>query len=253
MGNFAYERIGEELVNNQGIPMKIIGYRNSRDIDVEFCDGFKVYKTEYRKFLNGKIINDNIPTYLGVGYLGFGEYKSRHNNIKTEAYVKWGSMLTRCYSDKFIGKKSYEGCFVCNEWHNFQNFAKWFYENTYKLDNEVIELDKEIKYKNCKMYSPNTCLLVPKRINTIICDRANDRGECKIGVTRRPFSDKFYSSCNSDGKRLFLGAFDTEIDAFNAYKSFKESEIKRVAEMYRGKIPDEIIEYIKKYEIWEDD
>lgn len=199
------------------------------------------------------MFNDNVPSYLGVGYLGNGKYKSRINNVKTEVYIKWGSMLTRCYSDKFNGKESYQGCFVCNEWHNFQNFAEWFYENIYELDNERIELDKELKYKNCRLYSPYTCLLVPKRLNSVICDRARDRGKYKIGVTGRPFQGKYYASCNSNGRRIFIGAFNTEIDAFNAYKQFKEAEIKRLANTYKGKIPNEIIECANRYEIYEDD
>lgn len=247
------ERIGEQRINIQGIPMYITAYRNSRDIEVQFCDGFEVKHTEYRKFLKGNIYNDNVPSYLGVGYLGEGEYKSRINNVKTDAYIKWGSMLTRCYSDNFIGKTNYFDCFVCNEWKNFQNFAKWYYDNIYDLDGEDIELDKEIKYKGCRYYSPQTCLLVPHKINTIICNRANHRGQCAIGVVINKNSGKYIANCNSDNKRVYLGTYNTEKDAFLAYKRFKEVEIKRVAELYRGIIPDEIIEYIKKYEVSESD
>lgn len=247
------ERIGEQKVNIQGIPMYITAYRNSRDIEVQFCDGFKVKHTEYRKFIKGNIYNDNVPNYLGVGYLGDGEYKSRINNVKTDAYLKWGSMLTRCYSEKYINKINYDDCFVCNEWKNFQNFARWYYDNIYELDNESIELDKEIKYKGCRYYSPQTCLLVPHRINTIICNRANYRGQYAIGVTINQNSGKYIANCNSDNERVYLGTYYTERDAFVAYKHFKEAEIKRVSELYRGRIPDEIIEYIQKYEVSEND
>ena len=247
------ERIGEQSINIQGIPMYIIEYRNSRDIDIEFVDGYRIYHTQYRHFLSGKIINNNVPSYLGVGYLGEGKYKSRENNKHTDAYIKWGSMLTRCYSEKYIGRYNYDDCFVCNEWLNFQNFAEWYYNNIYELKDERIELDKEIKYKNCRMYSPYTCLLVPHKINTIICNRANFRGKYAIGVFKGSTSNNYIAKCNLNNKGIYLGAYQTEHDAFVAYKIFKETEIKRLAETYRGIIPDNIIEYIKKYEISEYD
>lgn len=241
-------RIGDTNINFQGVPMKIVGYRNSRDIDVEFPNNCIVYHKEYRKFLSGHLSYPYYPSYLGIGYLGDGKYKSRNNSIKTDAYIKWGSMLTRCYSDKYIKSEAYENCFVDPCWHNFQNFAKWYYENIYELADETIELDKEIKYKSCRIYSADTCLLVPHKLNTIFCNRAKDRGKYLIGITHYD-SSFYYVSCNTFGKRCQVGKYKTEYEAFLAYKEYKENEISRLAESYRGKIPDAIIEYAKNYEV----
>lgn len=241
------ERIGTCSINCQGVPMKIVEYRNSRDIDVEFPNKCVLHNKEYRKFLSGKLLYPYYPSYLGIGYLGDGNYKSRDNNVKTDAYIKWGSMLTRCYSDKYIKAEAYDNCFVDPDWHNFQNFAKWYYENIYQLENERIELDKEIKYKGCKVYSADTCLLVPHKINTIICNRARDRGKYAIGVTYN--GNRYCAACNIYGERYCIGYYDTEYEAFLAYKTYKENEIIRVAETYRGIIPDYIIDYTRQYKI----
>lgn len=240
-------RIGEVNKNYQGLQMVIIAYRNRRDIDVEFSDGYVAHNVRYANFLEGSITSDLYPKYLGVGYFGIGEYKSRINGIKTPEYICWSSMLTRCYSDKYIKKDNYITCSVCEEWHNFQKFAEWYQNNTYALENDVLELDKDIIQKGNKIYSPDMCMLVPHKINTIICNRHNDRGRCYIGVqeTKRGY----VAVCNIDRKPKCLGVYPTEIEAFYAYKTAKEAEIKRVAELYRGIIPDFIIEYITKYKI----
>ena len=225
--------------------MRIIGYRNRRDIDVEFSDGFILYHTRYPNFLNGSISSLLFPSYLGVGYIGVGKYKPKIDGIKTSAYIKWGSMLTRCYADKYIKRKNYQNCYVCEEWLNFQNFAEWHYENYYEIDGESLELDKDIVEKNNQVYCPNKCLYVPHRLNTILCNRHNDRGLYAIGVCKG--KKNYYAYCNIEGKQVGLGKFDTEIEAFLAYKNAKENEIKRLSETYRNSIPDKVIDAIQKY------
>lgn len=48
-------RIGEERVANNGLMMKIVGYRNANDIDVLFEDGTLVVGKSYASFLKGSI------------------------------------------------------------------------------------------------------------------------------------------------------------------------------------------------------
>ena len=68
------DRIGEHSINTQGIDMEIIEYRNNRDIDVKFFDGTIVQHIQYYTFKIGNVLNHNIPSYLGVGYIGYGKY-----------------------------------------------------------------------------------------------------------------------------------------------------------------------------------
>ena len=51
-------RVGEENINNQGLKMIIIEYRNSNDIDVKFEDGY-IKKTKYCHFKDGCVKNPN--------------------------------------------------------------------------------------------------------------------------------------------------------------------------------------------------
>ena len=54
------DRTGEIKYNNQGLKMWIKKYRNSRDIDVEFEDGYIAHNKCYSWFEKGMIRNRNI-------------------------------------------------------------------------------------------------------------------------------------------------------------------------------------------------
>lgn len=86
----------------------------------------------YFKIMRNEVKDLCKPTTFGVGYLGYGRYKSRDKSggeDRTKVYRTWKGMLERCYSEKYLSKKpTYKGCSVDEDWHNFQNFASWFYE-----------------------------------------------------------------------------------------------------------------------------
>ena len=114
--------------------------------------------------------------------------------------------------------------------------------------------DKDIKFKGNKIYSPKTCILVPKRLNSIILNRHNDRGNECIGVYYIDDRGKYIASCNTLGKKnRYIGIFNTELEAFNAYKTTKEKEIKRVLELYKEYLPTDVYEAILSYKVDFDD
>ena len=77
-------------------------------------------------------------------------------------------MLGRCYNEYNLKRRpTYKGCEVCDEWLNFQNFAEWFDNNYYTIDNEAVCLDKDILIKGNKTYSPEACVFVPITINSL--------------------------------------------------------------------------------------
>ena len=56
------KKIGEVALANNGQMMKIIEYRSSKDIDVQFEDGTIVKNRAYHNFIRGEIWNANSPT-----------------------------------------------------------------------------------------------------------------------------------------------------------------------------------------------
>lgn len=247
-------RIGEITTNNQNLKMIIIKYNNANDVDIKFEDGHIIKNVKYCHFKNGCIKNPYNPEVCGVGYIGDGEYKVIKNGKITKTYATWRHMLQRCYDSKFQEKHpSYKGCTVCNEWLNFQNFAKWYEKNYYEIDDKKMCLDKDILVKGNKVYSPETCVFVPDDINSLFTKRNVDRGKFPIGVSFHKSSNKYIVNCNINGKLKNLGYFKTTVDAFNKYKEAKEKEIKRVADKYKYKIPEKLYNALYSYKVEIDD
>lgn len=251
------DRTGEENYNNFGSKMIVIEYRNNKDIDVCFPQYDWTFKhTSYKEFKNGEIKCPYERRYYGIGYLGEGKYKVKENGKTTKCYNAWRSMLQRCYDEKFHKKRpTYKGCKMCDDWHNFQNFGKWYYDNYYEIEGQKMCLDKDILLKGNKIYSPETCIFVPNNINTLFIKNDKCRGVYMIGVSYHKQTGKFRASCNiydlKERKRKIthLGYYNTPEEAFNVYKYFKEKYIKQVADEYKDKIPSELYDAMYNYEV----
>jgi len=241
-----FERLGEVNLNNKGSEMKIIKYNSSNSIVVYFDKYNYTVETNYYEFKKGRISCPYDKTIYGVGYLGEGKYKKFIDNIATKYYVTWYSMLKRVYSDH-IRNPSYLDCIICEEWHNFQNFCKWYDENYYEIEGHEMHIDKDILIKNNKVYSPETCVFVPQHINNLFVKHNRQRGEYPIGVNKN--CNKYISSCNENSCQKILGSFSTPELAFNAYKEYKEDIIKRTADKYKEQIPQKLYDAMYRYEV----
>ena len=121
-----------------------------------------------------------------------------------------------------------------------------------------MQLDKDILKKGNKVYSPETCIFVPRRINSLFIKSDKARGRYPIGVTLRKDNGKYRSQCDvqyeeEPRKQIQLGQFDTPEEAFYAYKQFKENYIKEVADIYKPYIPEKLYEAMYRYEVEIDD
>jgi hypothetical protein len=245
------KRIGMRNLNKHGSEMEIIEYNNVKDIWVKFLDNGNLVHTGYGAFCRGGVKNSYNKTIFGIGFLGVGEYKMKENRLTTPQYSCWYDMLSRCYSKKCQEiNSSYQECTVADEWHNLQNFAKWYDENYYEIKGERIHLDKDILIKGNKIYSHETCLFVPQRINNLIVKSDSTRGEYPIGVHFEKQTNKYKAQCRDNkGKTKNLGRYETLEEAFNIYKIFKEKVIKQVAEEYKDKIPEKLYDALLNYQV----
>lgn len=166
---FTSERFGELL---------IVEYISALKIKVRFTE------TGHEKFAsagsirNGSVKDPFIPTYYGVGYLGVGTHKPTHGKVRSKPYGSWTNMLKRCYSDASLSvNRSYLGCSVCSEWHNYQNFAEWFESESKGVVGDFC-VDKDIKVKGNKVYSPDTCMIVS----------ISDNSQHSVGCYKREWS-----------------------------------------------------------------
>ena len=254
-----YEKqfLGKENYNTQGCLMKIIEYNGNKDVVVEFQDEHKSIKVcNLKEFNNGHVMNPYFKSLYGVGFYG-GEIPKSSTDKDYKCYNTWHGMIERCYSNKYVEKrKTYLDCYVCEEWHNYQNFKKWFDKNIIELKdkNERICLDKDILHKGNKCYSPENCCFVPNEINVLFTKTDKNRGDCPIGVTYNKRLQKYIAQCSEKigrekKQQKHLGVFNSTQEAFLAYKKYKESYIKKVADKYKGQIKDNVYEALYKWEV----
>jgi hypothetical protein len=236
-----YDRTGETKVNNLGSKMTILKYINNRQIIIAFDNGY-VTETQYIHFKNGQVKSPYCKSVCRIGYVGEGIYNKSENRKNTKVYDCWSNMIKRCYYTKTqIKHPTYIGCTVCDEWLNFQVFAKWWYENYYEIEGERTEIDKDILVKGNKIYSPNTCCIVPHDINKLFTKSDSIRGDYPVGVCYDKYENKYISLLNKihNGKNIQvkLGRYNTIKEAFEKYKEEKEKFIKQKAEEYKEIIP----------------
>ena len=253
------DRLGEEKLNNQGCPMKIIIYNNSSDITVEFQDDYKFrVNTIYANFKSGSIKNPYYPSVYGVGIIGI-KYPTHINCKNTKEYHAWTEMLRRCFDEAHRNRQpTYKQVVCCEEWLLFENYYEWLHSqpNFDKWKSGYRwAIDKDILFKRNKIYSPNACCLVPQNINCLFLKREAERGIYPIGV--RYTNDGYLACCNNPftNKKEELGHYSTPENAFLAYKKRKEEIIKQVAEVEHNNenITRECYEAMMKYEVEIDD
>jgi len=235
-------RLGEINKNKFGTLMKIIEYINSQKITIEFQDDNKYkVKTRYANFKNGAIANPFDKVICGVGYIG------EWGKSNTKSYNHWIHMINRCYDTKEY--LSYKDCEVCKEWHNFQNFNNWYKENYYEITNEKMCLDKDILVKGNRLYSPETCVFVPEKINLLFVGSKKNRGIYPVGVRKTKNQKKYYASFSKNCKSIFLNTCVNPIEAFYIHKIKREEYIKEIAEQYKQYIPEKLYNTMINYEV----
>ena len=254
------DRTGEKNINTFGSEMVIVEYRMNRDVDVYFPQYNWTFKgATYQSFKNSQIKCPYERRLYGIGYLAEGKYKPKENGKHTKVYKTWKDMLGRCYDTKIQEKyPTYKDCKVDKNWHNFQNFAKWYYDNYYEVEGERMELDKDILLKHNKIYSPETCIYVPHTINSLFIKCDKSRGGSVIGTTPRK-NGKYEAQCwlinpkTGKSKNEYLGRYDSQEEAFEIYKYYKEKNIKQVADYYKSLIPQKVYDALYDYEVEIDD
>jgi hypothetical protein len=239
--------VGDKFRTNKCGDLTIISYNGSIDVDVRFDDTGYITNTTVAFIKSGAVRDKLCSNIYGVGYFGVGIYNRKDY---VECYDAWFRMMERAYSVNYSNKHpSYISVTVCDDWHDYQNFAKWFYSQYFE---KSYQLDKDIIVRNNHCYCPEMCSLIPQKINKLIVNRQYDRGNCPIGVFVK--NGRYTASCNGiDSKNKHLGSFDDEISAFNSYRAYKLSVITQVANEYKNVLDERIYNALISWKINIDD
>lgn len=107
-------------------------------------------------------------------------------------------------------------------------------------------LDKDILVKGNKIYSPETCVFAPERINYLFVKAIKRDRDGVIGVQFNKDRNKYevsYNKLKINNQILYIRSkkyFDNINDAFLYYKNEKETFIRIVADYYKDKIPKKL-------------
>ena len=245
--------VGRVFKSKSSGDFKILKYNDTANVEIQFLK--TGYETTVRltAIRSGNVKDRYLPSVCGVGMLG-AKYLSAVNGRNTKEYNLWQSMLKRCYSDTCKKKQpTYEGCEVSDNFKSYEYFYEWCNEQI-GFNNEGWHLDKDLLVKGNKVYSESTCVFIPAEVNALLTKCTNSRGEHLIGVYWYKRDKAFVARVNkSKGGREWLGSFNTEIEAFNAYKTTKESFIKEQAEKYKSQIDERAYNALMNYEVSSND
>lgn len=164
---------------------------------------------ETRRIYN---VGFNTITRGGEGYAAKDE-----SGIFRE-YDHWRRMLQRSYDPEWFAKHpTYERCEVNPKWWNYQHFALYYHECTYK--SSTSDLDKDLLVMGNKEYGPDTCVFIPEKINKAIVIRG--------AVARWHNRDKVYeSNCNG----VYIGRSQDPLRYVEQWLDLKHNHIKALTE-----------------------
>ena len=231
----------------------ITSYLDSYNIGIKFINTGYEMVAHLGNIKNGNVKDPYSPSVYSVGILG-AKYSSKINGVHTKEYVVWTHMLQRCYSDTHKKKHpTYKGCEVSDNFRSYEYFYEWC-NNQIGFGSEGWHLDKDLLIKGNKVYSENTCIFIPSEINMVLIKSTASRGQHLIGVCWSNTNKAFVAKVSKNkGNPEHLGFFNTELEAFKAYKQAKESFIKEQANKWKDQIDDRAYEALMSYEVGIDD
>jgi len=190
---------------------------------------------------------------FGLG-LNNGRYLSVLEKTMLCEYKTWRNMILRCTDKWQIKYPTYKGVTCSENFKNYEYFYEWCqtqvgFKNKDEHD-RYWHLDKDLLVKGNKLYSEDTCVFVPSRINSLLNKLVKSRGEYPIGVCFCNTKRAFFASCGlGDGRSKNLGLHCTSELAFQAYKLFKEDLIKQVAKDYKPQLDPRAYQALMNYEV----
>ena len=162
-------------------------------------------------------------------------------------YVTWKEMLRRCFDEKKkLELPSYKDATCCNDWITLSKFLEWLWEQPF-IDTSW-QLDKDLLSKKNKLYSSETCVLIPPEVNMFLTKREAGRN-LLIGARFRESSGRYLSSFTKDSRPVHLGCFATELEAHLAYKQAKEDYAKVLANKYEYVLDSRAYRALMDYEV----
>jgi len=244
-------KVGSDYTTNRGFKYKIKEYISAKKVLIKFepddlCpEGYERYVAKY--YVKDGCID--YPFERSVSEIGYMGYLRKDFKANPHIFSLWDKMIKRCYNPT-LKDKSYLNCNVCEEWHNFYNFHKWyeiqmnngFYQKGYQLDKDILN-------PMAKEYSPENCRLVPESINSFTNNNTDSRDtKLPSGVSWKAKNNKYQVSIKSGHKsNKYLGLFTCPKEGYEIYKLEKIKAGLKLANEWEGLVVPDIIAILRNY------
>jgi hypothetical protein len=238
-------KIGDVFSSKNYGDYLVIKRTSKKDITIQFLNTGYVKTICSESVSKGSIKDPYCPSVYGVGYCGVGPYPlSYYNNGKkanTPAYEVWLGRMKSCYGES-KSSHLYVGATICKEWHNFQNFAKWFYEQV-KLYGKGGSVDKDLLHLGNKHYSPETARYVPNAVNSLFTGASGKTAGVHFCNNKRKYIAQIQRgelTASGKKKQSYLGAYANYEQAEQAYIEAKLLHVKEIALKYQEQLPPDL-------------
>lgn len=230
--------IGRTYLTKNSGSCRVVDYVSCREVLVEFDDGYRKW-CEHGQLRRGDVKNPYYPRIEGVGYIGEGIFSSPVSTKEgAQAYLLWKNLLKRCYNVEFLERyPTYKGCFVAEEWKNFNTFASWCIAQKGFLcsdkDGRLFHLDKDILGDGIE-YSPENCCFIPAHLNS--CFKKSK--DC----VRKYYNKWVVSSSKLGHITKYFGLFETKEEAIVKHLDIKKSLVESILRDYEDTLPISVVE-----------
>ena len=240
--------VGKVLPSNNYGDFIVLEYNAANDVKIKFLETGFVNTVFAAQMHLGAVCDYMKPLILGKGIVGA---KLTTEEYKHKAYKNWVRILIRCYNEKYkLKHPAYSGCTVSEFFLTYTNFRDWYVKQK-NWDNPDFVLDKDLlSPKDSKVYSEETCVFLPKEVNSLLTTTRASRGDLPLGVCKpRKEGQKFRVCICKDGKNHELGYYDNEIEAFLVYKDDRENYLKEKADKWKDFLYVKAYNALMKYQV----
>ena len=240
--------VGKVFQSNNHGNFEILEYNAVNDVKIRFLEtGFT--DTVFVSQVRTRMVRDYMkPLIVGKGIIGA---KLTTEEYKHKAYKNWVRVLNRCYNENQRHKHStYSGCTVSEFFLTYTNFRAWYVKQK-NWDNPDFVLDKDLlSPKDNKVYSEETCVFLPKEVNSLLTTTKASRGDLPLGVCKPHKGKTGFRACIcKNGKNHELGYYDNEIEAFLVYKAVRENYLKEKADKWKDFLDVKAYNALMNYQV----
>ncbi len=223
-------QVGDKFLSKDG-EYEVLDRQDSKTVLVRFTETGYTTVSQEGHVRRGTIQDPLAKSVCGVGFIGVGPYNTKNKR----PHSIWHNMINRCYGAKI--QNCYEGASVIEFWYNFQNFADWYYSEPCSKVETAVHIDKDILNPSIKLYSPETCTLVPYEINAALIGIRDAKG-----YTKTPAGTFCVMLCGR-----YIGKYATEEEAFNSYVKEKKRWLQFLSIKYKDFLREDVYEVLFNY------